>query len=203
MSDDNISEAIKALIKAQSEMGVAIKSAINPHFKSKYADLQSVVDATMAAFHANGFAVLQKSGKDDLGHFVNTQIMHSSGSAFSSNVYLELNKKDMQAVGAAITYARRYGLLGMAGIAPEDDDGETAVGRGKWQQPAKPEIAVANPIEMRDALLEYMESKTAEELIDKKDDLNKRFKKVLARDEPKGLELIACYNVAVGAENGL
>ena len=197
---ENLTEATKSLIKAQSEMGVAVKSATNPHFKSKYADLSSVVDATIAAFHANGFAVLQKSGKDDLGHFVNTQIVHTSGSAFSSNVYLELSKKDMQAVGAAITYARRYGLLGMAGIAPEDDDGETAVGRGQWK---KPNIAVADAAEMRDAMITYMQSKTPNELIDMKLDLLKRFDKLKARDMPKGLEVIACYNAIVGGENAL
>jgi hypothetical protein len=124
-------EAIKALLKAQSEMGSAVKNSKNPHFKSKYADLEAVVNATMGAFHANGFAVLQRNDKDAEGHFVETKLLHSSGDTFDSKVYLVLGKNDMQGLGSAITYARRYGLLGLAGIAPEDDDGNAAVANKK------------------------------------------------------------------------
>jgi len=124
-------EAIKALLKAQSEMGSAVKNSKNPHFKSKYADLEAVVNATMGAFHANGFAVLQRNDKDAEGHFVETKLLHSSGNTFDSKVYLVLGKNDMQGLGSAITYARRYGLLGLAGIAPEDDDGNAAVANKK------------------------------------------------------------------------
>lgn len=119
-----MTDAIKAYAKAQTEMGKALKNAQNPHLKSKYADLGSVMDACFSAFHANGFAVLQPCGKDDNGQYVETIIAHESGDRFSSRVYLTIGKADMQGVGSAITYARRYGLLGMAGLAPEDDDGE-------------------------------------------------------------------------------
>ena len=122
-----MSDAVKALIKAQSEMGKAIKGSTNPHFKSRYADLEAVVNATMGAFHANGFAVLQLNDKDAEGHYVETRLLHATGAEFSSKVYLVIGKNDMQGLGSAITYARRYGLLGMAGIAPEDDDGNAAV----------------------------------------------------------------------------
>tara|TARA_R100001443_G_scaffold68852_1_gene77517 strand:+ start:1900 stop:2505 length:606 start_codon:yes stop_codon:yes gene_type:complete len=126
-----MSDAIKSLIKAQSEMGKAIKGSLNPHFKSRYADLEAVVNATMAAFHANGFAVLQPNDQDAGGHYVETRLLHTSGAEFCSRVYLVLGKNDMQGLGSAITYARRYGLLGMAGIAPEDDDGNAAVANKK------------------------------------------------------------------------
>ena len=53
------------------------------------------------------------------------------GFSFKSKVYLRLGKQDMQGYGSATTYARRYGLLGMAGIAPEDDDGNAAVATSK------------------------------------------------------------------------
>ena len=119
--------AIKALIKAQSEMGKALKNSSNLHFKSKYADLSSVVDATIDAFTNNGFAVLQPCDSDDQGNFVETILLHESDVKFNSKVYLTLSKQDMQGLGSAITYARRYGLLGMAGIAPEDDDGNASI----------------------------------------------------------------------------
>ncbi len=131
MSDNKI-QAIKALNKAQKEMGKALKNATNPHFRSSYADLKSVVEAAMPAFLANGFAVTQPNGADDfLGDYVETILMHDSGFSFKSKVYLRLGKQDMQGYGSATTYARRYGLLGMAGIAPEDDDGNAAVATSK------------------------------------------------------------------------
>ena len=119
-----MSDAIKALVKAQKEMGSVIKNASNPHLKSKYADLGSVLEACQTALHSNGFAIVQPCGKDDHGAYVETVLAHESGENFASRVYLVVGKQDMQGVGSAITYARRYGLLGMAGLAPEDDDGE-------------------------------------------------------------------------------
>ncbi len=113
-----------ALAKAQTEMGKALKTAANPHLKSKYADLGSVMDACFSALHDNGFAIFQPSGHDEHGPYVETVFAHASGECLTSRVYLVLGKQDMQAVGSAQTYARRYGLLGLAGLAPEDDDGE-------------------------------------------------------------------------------
>jgi len=126
MSDTNI-QATKALIQAQKQMAKVLKRATNPHFRSKYADLKSVVEAVMPAFLNNGFAVTQPNGADELGDYVETILMHSSGFLFKSKVYLRLGKQDMQGYGSATTYARRYGLLGMAGVAPEDDDANAAV----------------------------------------------------------------------------
>lgn len=123
--------AIKALAKAQTEMGKALKNAQNPHLKSKYADLGSVMDACFDALHSNGFAVMQPCGADEFGQYVETVFAHETGEAFRSRVYLVIGKNDMQGVGSAITYARRYGLLGMAGLAPEDDDGEATKAKPK------------------------------------------------------------------------
>lgn len=119
-----MSDAIKALAKAQTEMGKATKNAKNPHLKSNYADLGSVMEACFDALHANGFAIMQPCGADERGQYVETVLAHASGDTFTSRVHLVVSKNDMQGVGSAITYARRYGLLGMAGLAPEDDDGE-------------------------------------------------------------------------------
>jgi len=119
-----MSDAIKAYVKAQKAMGAVLKTQNNPHLGKKYADLGSVLDACQGALHDNGFAVLQPCGKDDHGAYVETVLAHESGESFASRVYLVIGKQDMQGVGSAITYARRYGLLGMAGLSPEDDDGE-------------------------------------------------------------------------------
>lgn len=124
MSDHkNIAAALAA---AQAQMGKALKSANNPHFKSKYADLSSVVDATMPALNANGIAVIQPMQESETGRVVMTKFIHTSGEVLECAIPLIVAKNDMQGMGSAITYARRYGLMSLAGIAPEDDDGNAA-----------------------------------------------------------------------------
>ena len=115
-----------ALAAAQAEMGKALKQANNPHFRSKYADLGNVVDACMPALNRHGIAVIQPTIDDESGRYVETRLIHSGGETLSCRVPLLVQKNDMQGYGSAVTYARRYGLMCMAGIAPEDDDGNAA-----------------------------------------------------------------------------
>lgn len=126
-------EHINAYIKAQSEMGSALKRANNPFLKSSYADLNSIIEVVYPAFHQNGFAVTQDVGRDEFGDFVCTSLLHQNGQAFQSRVYLSYKSGDMQSYGGAITYARRYGLLTVCGVAVEDDDGNRAVGTQQMQ----------------------------------------------------------------------
>lgn len=115
-----------ALAKAQTEMGPALKDSVNPAFKSKYADLASVMAACMPALNKHGIAVIQPTGEDETGRFVKTVFIHDSGETLECRVPLIVGKNDMQGYGSAVTYARRYGLMSMAGIAPDDDDGNAA-----------------------------------------------------------------------------
>lgn len=125
-----MTETIKisaALAKAQAEMGKALKDSDNPHFKSKYADLGSVMDACLPALNKYGIAVIQPFVTDEInGRAVKTVLIHESGETLECAVPLIFGKNDMQGLGSAMTYARRYGLMCMAGIAPEDDDGNAA-----------------------------------------------------------------------------
>lgn len=116
-----------ALAAAQLEMGRALKDSTNPAFKAKYADLASVCDACMPALNKHGIAVLQPVFDDESGRYVKTIFVHGdSGEQTECRVPLIVGKQDMQGYGSAVTYGRRYGLMGMAGIAPEDDDGNAA-----------------------------------------------------------------------------
>ena len=117
-----------ALAAAQAEIGRALKDAENPHFRSKYADLASVMDACMSALNKNGIAVVQPVEFSELGEQVRTILYHGeSETSAEGAVPLLLGKRDMQGLGSAITYARRYGLMTMAGVAADDDDGNAAV----------------------------------------------------------------------------
>lgn len=116
-----------ALAKAQLDMGPALKDSNNPAFKSKYADLASVMNACLPSMNKHGIAVVQPIGRDGDVRFVETVLIHGeSGESLNCRVELMIGKHDMQGYGSAVTYARRYGLMAMAGIAPEDDDGNAA-----------------------------------------------------------------------------
>lgn len=131
-----------ALVKAQMNMTKATKGAANPHLRSKYADLGSVMDACVPALNEAGIALLQPAGEDEKGRYVETLLIHGeSGEQLSCKIPLIVQKNDMQGYGSAVTYARRYGLMTMAGIAPEDDDGNAAT-KARPQQQRKPEPVV-------------------------------------------------------------
>jgi len=146
-----------ALAAAQKAMGPALKDSVNPAFKSKYADLASVVAACMPALNANGIAVIQPTGEDEHGRHVRTIFIHGeSGETLECAVPLIVGKNDMQGYGSAVTYARRYGLMCMAGIAPEDDDGNAAVSGAPSDRDQ--EIRHDNAVGQACAYLESMQS---------------------------------------------
>lgn len=137
---EQIHELAAALAKAQGQIEGARKDSANPFFKSHYADLTSVWDACREALSANGLSVLQSprllaAGEQWLVE-VETVLMHASGQFIADVLAVPLLKLDAQAIGSATTYARRYALAAFAGVAPEDDDAEGAVGRGHGKAPA-------------------------------------------------------------------
>lgn len=114
-------------INAQKEFEPAKKDSLNPHFKSKYADLSNCIDAVKEALNNNGFGLIQTSHDYDGGVAVETVLYHKSGDCIKSGVLrLPASKQDAQGYGSAMTYARRYSLLAVCGIAPEDDDANQA-----------------------------------------------------------------------------
>ena len=121
--------AYKALAKAQSEIGVVFKDAVNPHFRSRYASLSSV----LPALNSNGFSVTQTPdySPDDATVFVYTVLRHEGGHVIEGTTRGPIGKRrDIQSFGSCVTYLRRYALLAMLGIAvDEDTDGNQAAAR--------------------------------------------------------------------------
>jgi hypothetical protein len=134
-----------ALAKAQGQMGAAKKSADNSHFKSKFADLASVLEAILPPLNANGLALVQMPGHSEGRITLTTMITHSSGGWICSKAASEIGRgSGPQAVGSAITYLRRYCAQAALALPAVDDDGEAAMGRGKSRPaPAKPKPAPA------------------------------------------------------------
>ncbi len=140
IKSDSIKEIAAALHKAQGEMSGAKKGAANPFFKSKYADMNSVVDAVRVPFSNHGLSYSQFPIYQDGLVGVETILMHESGEFISSELVLPITKKDAQAAGSAITYARRYALQSIAGIPSEDDDGNAASKPAAYQAPSAPQL---------------------------------------------------------------
>jgi hypothetical protein len=136
-----MTELATALAKAQAAMGGAKKDSTNPHFKNKYADLASVWDACRKALTDNGLSVVQFTETNyGEGCALVTMLLHSSGQSIKGSLPLPQGK-NMQELGSALTYARRYGLAAMVGVAPEDDDGNAAVATERPVVEAKPKPA--------------------------------------------------------------
>ena len=130
-------EIASALVKAQKEFGPALKSSTNPAFRSRYADLSACVEAVIDALNNNDIFMMQPTHECDNGVIVETIFIHSSGEQISSGkLHVPATKHDAQGYGSALTYARRYSLMTACGIAPEDDDGNSA---------SKPKAAPAKP----------------------------------------------------------
>jgi hypothetical protein len=120
-------ELAKAMVAAQQSLGLVAKSSTNPHFKSRYADLATVLDAVLPALNGAGISLMQAPGGDGEGNVtLTTTLLHESGEWMESTLTMRPTKSDPQGVGSAITYARRYAALAVAGAAPEDDDGNSA-----------------------------------------------------------------------------
>ena len=117
-----------ALLKAQSEMSNPKKGAVNPFFKSKYADLNAIREAVIPILNANGISVLQPIVHVDNKNFVKTILLHESGEFMESLTEIIYNKiNDAQAQGSGISYARRYSLQSFVCVGADDDDGQKAV----------------------------------------------------------------------------
>jgi hypothetical protein len=143
---EKVAELAKALAKAQSEMSGAIKASVNPHFKSRYADLSAIFDACRASLNKHEIAIVQRVENDPNGVAVSTTLLHSSGEWISDRCWLPVTQKTAQAYGSAITYGRRYGLAALAGVAAEeDDDGNAASAPAQTQ--AKPQPVTSAPVE--------------------------------------------------------
>lgn len=139
-----LGELFAALAAAQLEMENADKTSLNPHFRSKYADLAEVRSVTIPALAKHKLALTQQpvSSGDLVG--VRTLLGHASGQWIASTYFVRPSKPDAQGAGSVITYLRRYALAAIAGIAQEDDDGETdrVAAQASKPLPTSPQVPV-------------------------------------------------------------
>lgn len=117
---------ISAFIKAQSEMNNARLDSKNPHFKSEYASLESVLDAIKPILNKHGIAIFQPMVEVNDRPFIKTILYHESGESIESLTPVIFEKQTAQAMGSGISYARRYALQSLVCIGSDDDDANAA-----------------------------------------------------------------------------
>lgn len=136
-------ELYTAFIAAQREIKTALKDSKNPHYKSTYADLESVWDACRDALHNHNLGIMQLTDLDPSGvPVLITRIVHESGQHVEGRYPLLCkDPSNPQATLAALTYARRGSLAAACGVVQSDDDGNTAAGHTPSPSVAKPAAA--------------------------------------------------------------
>ena len=127
---------VAAIAKAQAAMPAATKTADNPHFKSKYADLGSVLECILPALNKEGCALMQFPGWDhERGLVTMTTVISGHGGTITSTAASSLGRgSGPQAVGSAITYLRRYAAQSILSLPAADDDGNEAQLSGSIQR---------------------------------------------------------------------
>ena len=122
-----------ALSLAQGAIKPASKDSTNPHFKSKYADLASVIEAIREPLSKNGLSIVQESITSSEGVSVWTRILHNSGQWIETGpLTVPMSKLDAHGVGSAGSYAKRYSILGALNVSSmdlDDDGNEASVGK--------------------------------------------------------------------------
>jgi ERF superfamily len=144
-----------ALAKAQGLINNPGKTATNPHFKSHYADLSAGINAIRDGMSASGIATIQTTRVEGEVLMLDTRLAHSSGQWFEAEWPVCKLPAAPQQIGSSLTYARRYSLFGIAGIAGEDDDGNAA---NAAPTPALSRVTFISPeeVELIDAALEQL-----------------------------------------------
>lgn len=126
-----------ALAAAQAEFNVVVKNKVNPHFRSKYADIEAIMQAVRPALNSHGLFLSQSVTTSTSDVSVETMITHESGEILRSGVTkipVSGGGNLAQAFGSAITYARRYSLSAFLGVSADDDDDGNGAGEQPQQQ---------------------------------------------------------------------
>ena len=144
-TSETLSKIAPALLKAQGAITFASKDAANPFFKSKYANLPTVIDAVKPALNSAGIVFIQTASPSESGTLsLTTRLIHESGEWIEDTATAPLAKNDPQGYGSAITYLRRYSLAAITGLYQDDDDGQEAI-YTPAQKPVKEQKEAVSP----------------------------------------------------------
>jgi len=142
IKSEQVDKILPKLFHVKSEMGTVSKDAKNPFFKSQYADLNSHLELIEPLLQKYGLVLLQPVVAGQTTDSVSTIIFDKdSGQSVTSSISIQ--GKDMQQLGAAVTYGRRFTLGALFGMQAVDDDGNYASGKvDKLTKPEANKLAV-------------------------------------------------------------
>lgn len=129
-----IDKLATAFAAAQAELKNAVFDKLNPHFKSRYATLPGTRDSVVPVLSKHGLSIVQGAECLATGPVITTRMMHVSGQWIESQYPFQLDKP--QQMGSAMTYARRYSLAAICGIASEEDDDANTAQESTYAAPA-------------------------------------------------------------------
>lgn len=167
---ESLAKLMPALLAAAAKFGPALRNAENPHFRSKFVDLAGVNTAIDDALLANGLIALQPTRIGEDGRtIVETTIFHASGEFIGGEYPVTASQAGPQGEGSGLTYARRYALMALVGIAPEDDDGNAAQrgqGSSNGHSQAAPKAETAAQVRARVAAVGRARGLSDQEIAD-------------------------------------
>lgn len=133
-TSDTVAKIASALSAFQADVKDPRRDGQNPHFRSKYVQIDGLLDAVRPTLSKHGLSVIQSTGGDGQTITVTTMILHTSGEYIETDALsLKAQRADPQGAGSAITYGRRYSLSAALGVAWDDDDDGNAA-----SEPQKP-----------------------------------------------------------------
>lgn len=186
-TSEQINDISAALAKAAPQIAKAGKDSNNPHFKSQYASLESVINASKAALSEQSVFVMQSPGEITDGAIrMFTRLTHSSGQWIETTCDVPLQRRDAQGVGSAITYGRRYSLMAALNIPAADDDGNDA------SQAPKPKAPRADVHPENDERLDF------DDIVDRPDGVES-LNSSQSREPYR--KLVGCFDFCVAPED--
>ena len=126
---NNLSGLFAAMAKAQLAVRSVSKDGSNPHFRSSYVTLDSILAGPVKVFNQHGIAIMQLPSLADNRISVRTVLAHANGANIQSDLSLPCDLNNPHKVGSTLTYLKRFSLTSILGIpGEEDDDGNAAAG---------------------------------------------------------------------------
>jgi hypothetical protein len=148
LRSDSITKVTTAQAKARAEIPNIEKDSVNPHFKSRYADLATINRAVMPVLASHGLVVMQPTRIDGNATIVETYLIHAESGEYIGSEYPAISdKNNPQSLGSAITYARRYSLCSLLGLVADEDDDANAASPPPRANPPAPAARPAKPNE--------------------------------------------------------
>lgn len=130
IQSDQVNDLFTAIAKAQGEMSAVPFDKKNPHYNSAYASLSATQEMVRAPLAKHNLAIVQSVSYEENNYYLETRLVHGSGQWISDKIKLMIDRQNMQGLGSAVTYAKRYTLQAILGICgDEDDDGNGAAGK--------------------------------------------------------------------------